>query len=1011
MRQAAWLVFAAIFWGMTFFQPTSAVAADRRTPTDSYYQYFGPFYDGEYKDALRGFQSESRGSIKSAQSRWIDSICYETMCGECWYQVGSFDKALEHYNNALQLFVRFSDWMLKVRFTETSVRPASVGARKAVPWGVSTRPSKLGYYRDELIAQGQVNISDTIQHGGVVQQANLFKITPHEIVRTTTLALRRRAELLGPAAKYDPLSAELVAAFNRPVGPPNHWSECWGDLQRGLALVAGGREGQGIGYIKRAELAAGEFDHPMTCVVLLELGRMAMIHGEYQAAEKLLAEATFAAVNYSDWGVLEEAFRYAAITHLISNKKGFFTPLEPALLWAKQKNLRQLRASLALSAAENYLALGNNRQATLMLDEARATIGRREMGAGRIGARLNYLSALAEYQRGRIAEGNAALAGAMGYMRHGSIRLFHISLSDQLFTAGGLTPRAAMDLYADVLRDPKAEDWTLDPMETLATLITPQPLPMEHWFEAALSRGEAKEINTAVEIAERTKRRRFYNSLDLGGRLETLRWVLEAPENRVPHSALLQRQDILARYPEYQQLKRQSAAILESLGKQPLAPTTAEALAEQNRRLGELAAAAARQEAILREIALRREPAEMVFPPLLTVPELQKSLPNGHAVLAFFATSRRMYGFLLNNERAASWQIGNPPLLLRQMQAMLREMGNFGSNHEMTLKDLGEDKWKQSARQVLETLLKGSPADLSQSFDELAIVPDGALWYLPFEALQVNVDGKPVSLISRFRIRYLPTISLCAPQGLGANPTGNTAVVLGKLHARDEDGAVRAAFERLAAAVPGAVALPSPPPAPSSVYGALFHRLIVLDDIAPDESAPFGWSPAPLDRGKTGGTLADWLLLPWGGPDLIVLPGFHTPAEDALKRISRDAPGNDLFLEVCGLMSTGARTLLIARWRTGGQTAYDLVREFAQELPFTEPADAWQRAVMLTIDSRVDLQKEPRVKKSAGGETPKGEHPFFWAGYMLVDSCAAAAKKPDADKPADPVIQPPPPAK
>ena len=56
------------------------------------------------------------------------------------------------------------------------------------------------------------------------------------------------------------------------------------------------------------------------------------------------------------------------------------------------------------------------------------------------------------------------------------------------------------------------------------------------------------------------------------------------------------------------------------------------------------------------------------------------------------------------------------------------------------------------------------------------------------------------------------------------------------------------------------------------------------------------------------------------------------------------ADGSDLFLSIMGLMSSGVRTVLISRWRTGGQTSYDLVREFAQELPHTTPVDAWQRA-------------------------------------------------------------------
>src|SRR3972149_3254672 len=74
-----------------------AQGAPRTTPTLSYYAAFSFFYDGEYLDALRAFQSEGRSSIKNVQSRWIDSICYETMCGECYYQMGDLDKALQHY--------------------------------------------------------------------------------------------------------------------------------------------------------------------------------------------------------------------------------------------------------------------------------------------------------------------------------------------------------------------------------------------------------------------------------------------------------------------------------------------------------------------------------------------------------------------------------------------------------------------------------------------------------------------------------------------------------------------------------------------------------------------------------------------------------------------------------------------------------------------------------------------------------------------------------------------------
>jgi hypothetical protein len=160
--------------------------------------------------------------------------------------------------------------------------------------------------------------------------------------------------------------------------------------------------------------------------------------------------------------------------------------------------------------------------------------------------------------------------------------------------------------------------------------------------------------------------------------------------------------------------------------------------------------------------------------------------------------------------------------------------------------------------------------------------------------------------------------------------------------------------------------------------------LIVLDDIKPGRG-PYDWSLTQLDRARAGGTLADWFSLPWGGPEVVMLPGFHTPAENGFRKAS--AATGDLFLTLCGLMSCGTRTVLVSRWRVAGQTSFDLVREFAQELPHASPAEAWQRSVQIAGGTPIELAREPRIKKVSGPVGPlKASHPFFWSGYMLVDS-------------------------
>jgi hypothetical protein len=147
-----------------------------------------------------------------------------------------------------------------------------------------------------------------------------------------------------------------------------------------------------------------------------------------------------------------------------------------------------------------------------------------------------------------------------------------------------------------------------------------------------------------------------------------------------------------------------------------------------------------------------------------------------------------------------------------------------------------------------------------------------------------------------------------------------------------------------------------------------------------------------LPRSSAGAsdTLDAWSALPIGGPERIIVTSFTTEAEQGLRTARRGAagaPGSEVFESVCRLMANGARTILLTRWRTSGRTNYDLVREFVQEFPHASAAEGWQRAVVLAREAPLDLNREPRLKRSAGDiGLPTADHPFFWAGYLLVDT-------------------------
>lgn len=992
-----------------------ASAAHGSIPSQAYYNHFSAMYEGDYKGALEAFKTDFAGAVKTSQSRWIDSICYYTMMGECCYRMGKLGDALDNYNAALKLYIAFPNWMQQVQF------PPNIQARpnhQNIPWGRSSRGTKLGNFPGTmLIAQGQLYIDQQLQQGGVVAPPQLTPIDVVEIVRTTALAIKRRGEIMGIVCPHDKLTEDIVMVLGRHPGPAHHWSEAWTDLQLGLAYMAAGQSGQAIPRLKSSLVAAGEYDHPLTCLGLLALGQIALDAGQYDQASNFFEEASYSAVEYSDWTALEEAFRGGVQTHLLANRQGVFKPLPVAVTWSRTRN-HELWTTLLLLAAENNALLSQTQAAAAALADAKLAIGNRNMGVnGEIAARFHYLAALVDFQNAKPTLGEQESERAIALERDASKWLFQIKLAD-FFVEGQAGPHLgahrALKLYEILLGDPAPTDWAARPLETLAVMSTPHSGVYEHWFENTLDSG----VELGLEVADRTRRHRFFSTLPLGGRLLSLRWVLEAPLDSLDKRAQLQRQNLLSRYPKYEQLSKQAKAVREDLAAAPLVPENQAAAKKQADALTELGRLSAQQELLLREIAMRREAADLVFPPMYNTKDVQASLAPRQLMLIFFSTTNGMHAWLISKDRYAGWKVDSPQLIEKRVANLLKAMGNFDPTRDVQQSQLNEETWRQASRDMTELLTanaraSGTKINLSENIDELIVVPDGALWYLPFEILQVSPpganpknksrDGKElVPLISKSRVRYLPTMGLAMPERLNHKGSEEIGVVLGRLHPKDDPGSAQTAFDELKKVLPHAKAIKTPLPVASPLYGSLFDSLVVFDDIAVGKKGAYEWAPLELDRSESAGALSQWFSLPWKSPLQMILPGFHTPAETSLRTAPSGTLGSEMFLSVCGLMSTGTRTVLISRWRVGGQSSYELIRQFLQDLPFASAADAWQRSVQLSMETPLDFDREPRVKKAANGEAMTARHPFFWSGYLLVDT----GWSPPKDKPpaAAPVI-------
>jgi len=287
-------------------------------------------------------------------------------------------------------------------------------------------------------------------------------------------------------------------------------------------------------------------------------------------------------------------------------------------------------------------------------------------------------------------------------------------------------------------------------------------------------------------------------------------------------------------------------------------------------------------------------------------------------------------------------------------------------------------------------------------------VPDGLLWYLPFELLPVaanRADGVARPLREVCRVRYAPTRSLAVSRFTPGRAGGPVGIHAGRMFRGEKREDVAALREQLTAAVDRSqpLVLPAAGPPPALV-GSLFEDLAIFDELGGD--GPIATRPLiQAAAGTAGMTFADWLAPPLKRPRRVVLPGLQTALAGGLDKLPT-RPGEDVFVAATDLLAAGSRTAVVSRWRMGGKVAADLMTEFLRDVTapgpdggLTAAAVSWQRAVDVATAEQPDPEREPRLKSGAKAILADAKHPFFWAGYLLID-CGSGTVPDEAPRPA-----------
>lgn len=647
---------------------------------------------------------------------------------------------------------------------------------------------------------------------------------------------------------------------------------------------------------------------------------------------------------------------------------------ERALQLARQVEDRKTEASSLSHLAQARLASGDPAQAVELLGQATALL--RDLGD-----RRGLAQAL--HRAGEIRQSIPLLEEALALRR---------DVEDRAGEAETLTALARAERGLGLLPQSLARaEEALGRIESLRTRVTHPDLrasflaSQQRAFELAIGlrleldrhepgRGHAE---AAFALAERARARSLLELL--GEARADLRQGV-APE-------LLERR---------RELSRRLAAKAQRRMELPAGPAAEPRKAILERELRELLAQADQVDSEI----LRQSPrhAGLVRPRPVGSGETRALLDPGTLLLEYFLGEERSVLWVLSPEAATAFEL--PPRA--EIEALARRVYEGLRTFDAGSPDAGREEARDRA--ALSRMVLG-PAAALLGERRLAVVPDGALQYVPFAALPVPGpldDPKGAFLVERHEIVSLPSASVLAVQrrGLGErSPAPGLAVVVADpvFDARDPRIHQRPGAPSPAEATARSLRGPAPTRLPASaleaeaiaallspdrvstVLGLQAHRGAVLDGglggFRIVHLATHGWIDAEVPalsglvlstvdgegRPREGflglGDIYDLKL----DADLVVLSGCETA-------LGREVRGEGLIGLARGFLHAGAREVAASLWRVQDRATAELMtRLYRAMIESGRPPSAALREAQLA------MLAERRWRD-----------PFFWSPFVLV---------------------------
>ncbi|MGI9474250.1 MAG: CHAT domain-containing protein [Rubripirellula sp.] len=925
-------------------------------PSQQYYLALEAYRAGDLEQAIDLFDAALRSGRRDINGRWLDSIPALAMLGECYWHLGNLPAAREQVDHVILIvdrvrFLRGVDWA-------SSVQPGAVRSTRSNLWP-EARSVQVAPISDKMsYRSGQPLTSAALKNGGTIEEPNIRTMDIAEIMRGIAIASYRRRVLLGPLAENDPMASRLLNATKYPANMQVPLGRIMIGAMRCTGYFSLHDDKKAISDAASTTLFNGGA-HPLSAITMLVQTSAIAGTAKPEQAIPVAMNTVHVAAALNQPELIGEAFQLAA---------GCATPqTAPTVVQAANvvaaSMLRESRLAALhclIAGADAAVTAGDVDAAAAMISNAQSIANRRDVTLPRLTAYGAYVAARMAAARGssfgvnRVTDLDEAtrqmLTFALNHRtRKQSLismpRVYQLGLIRQAIgtSIGGNTSEKLLKQYCE---DPPQEVWTRDAVDGIAGAIVDRSLAHAARVNLAASGGYGDKL---LQAADQMLASRFSSQLALGGRISQVRRIAGADERLLDPAIVEFRKKALG----------------------PLKEVRTAALAIAQPTPDTIAAAEAKACAA----ALSRIHLPQVTPPTLDEKLPVAKIPKRTGLLTFISIGNQLYGTLASDGKVAMWTVGGSGRIPGEIGRLLKAIGVGKTRGERLPAD---ESWRENAINLRRHLFPDDATITPDRFDELIIVPDGPLWYLPFELMPLGDIESPL-IADKIVVRYAATPGL-ALKPVAFPPASRAIGVTADQFFAPRDTELNALIvDSIVDVLNDPVRLPETLDTPSGLLTNQVGHLVVAAPRAPNTKNFLLTSVTPYDQATPYGTLDAWMRFPVDVPRTVVLAGFRTPVG-----AGQMGNGQELFNTLCALNTAGVRSVLISRWAVGGESTAIALREFLQELPFTGMNQSWQRARMVLRDAELDPAAEPLlIQAEHSREGVTGDQPLFWSGYLI----------------------------